>query len=693
MLTGGRHVAKVAVLWPITSLFANYVPQARNRFDKRTEFDFNVLSDLLLRLHHDFDYVDDDALANATIADGALRIGDEAHELLVLPPVTHVKLDAFEQIERFVVAGGRVLGTVFLPDRAFDGDGIVDVSERVTALFGVEPRATQRDFADEKKIRIDVREHDGGGRAAFVRAHALARRIPRKRQKELAPRQRELEPGQHEVPPDRHDPDPASAGATLVTERGDYFEPSRHWIVEPEGERVEITGEVAAERADVAVAVADAIDRLIEPDLELANDELFCLHRVKDGRDVYFVVNPTAEPQEADVGVAGDVEVVLWDPSTGEERPAVPSAFANGRTRFRLSLPPVGCVFVLTERARPWRIVDVEGAVVTSFEDGRVRANGTGGDAAITIERDGCTDVVAATAAAPPDVIALGGEWEFVAEDGNALVIGALLSMVEEEGATPERYAGVGADERDWLPLVPGAWEYQQPAEPGDPYPFAVWYRAKFEAEHVPARLELIVDGFAGADRRIYVNGAELTAAPTRSGLDSQMKSLDVTGDVRPGTNVIAIRLSLTRSTEGLLDLVKLIGDFSVADADAIAPPRRTLAPADWTSQGYPYYSGTGVYRRRFDLTAEAAAGRVVLEADAGDDALEVVVNGTSAGVRLWPPYTVDVTGLVRPGENELELRVANTPVNLLEAQARRSGLVAAPRLVPYADFEFVLPS
>jgi len=63
LLTGGRHVAKLAVLWPMTSLFANYTPQARNRFDRRTEFDFNVLTDLLLRLHHDFDYVDDEALA------------------------------------------------------------------------------------------------------------------------------------------------------------------------------------------------------------------------------------------------------------------------------------------------------------------------------------------------------------------------------------------------------------------------------------------------------------------------------------------------------------------------------------------------------------------------------------------------------------------------------------------------------
>ncbi|MBW3592550.1 MAG: hypothetical protein KY396_02555, partial [Actinobacteria bacterium] len=622
-----------------------------------------------------------------------LRIGLEAHALLVMPPVTHLKLEALEQIERFVAAGGRGLGSVFLPDRAFGRDDVVDVSERVAALFGVDPRETQREFGDEKKIRVDVREHDGGGRVGFVRADAIARRVPRKRRKELAPRQRQLEPGQHEVPPDRHDPDPTSAGAALVTERGDYFEPSRHWIVEPDGERLEITAEVAAEREEVAEVVADAVARLIEPDVELANDELLCLHRVKDGRDLYFVVNPTGEPQEGEIAVAGDVQPVLWDPSTGEERPAVPASYVDGRTRFRLALPPVGSVFVLTEPARPWRVVDANGVLVTAVEDGRVRARGGGGEATITIERDGRTDVVAATAALPSEPIVLDGEWDFVAEDGNALAIADVLATVEEEGSDPERYAAVDAEEREWLPLVPGAWEFQQPAEPAEPYPFAVWYRAKFEANHVPSRLQLIVDGFAGADRRVYVNGAEVTAASTRSDLDSQMRSLDVTSHVRSGANVIAIRLTLTRSTDGLLDLVKLIGDFSIEDDATLAPPRQTLRAADWTSQGHPYYSGTGVYRRRFDLTPEAAYAGLVLEADAGDDALEVVVNGTSAGVRLWPPYSVDVGALVRPGENELELRVANTPVNLLEAQARRSGLAAPPRLVPYAAYEFVVPS
>jgi hypothetical protein len=72
------------------------------------------------------------------------------------------------------------------------------------------------------------------------------------------------------------------------------------------------------------------------------------------------------------------------------------------------------------------------------------------------------------------------------------------------------------------------------------------------------------------------------------------------------------------------------------------------------------------------------------------DDVLEVIVNGRSAGVRLWEPYQVEVTDLLKPGDNTLELRVANTLVNLLERVERPSGLAGAPKLVPYQTFTFV---
>jgi hypothetical protein len=142
-----------------------------------------------------------------------------------------------------------------------------------------------------------------------------------------------------------------------------------------------------------------------------------------------------------------------------------------------------------------------------------------------------------------------------------------------------------------------------------------------------------------------------------------------------------------------LLDLLKLTGDFSLqrqADGEYwLSPARTSVSPLSWTLQGYPYFSGRAVYRKRFELPESFKGQRVFVEPAMEDDVLEVLVNGESAGVRLWAPYQVEITELLKSGENTLELRVANTLVNLLEAVERPSGLAGAPKLVPYQKFTF----
>jgi hypothetical protein len=187
------------------------------------------------------------------------------------------------------------------------------------------------------------------------------------------------------------------------------------------------------------------------------------------------------------------------------------------------------------------------------------------------------------------------------------------------------------------------------------------------------------------------VNDARCESAPVASGLDAQIAALDISGLVERGRNVVAVRLLVGGPTDGLLDLVKLVGDFRVTPGGAIAAAAGPARPAPWTEQGCPFYSGTGVYRRGVRLPESLAGMRVFVEADAGDDVLEVAVNGRSAGVRLWPPYSVEVTEHVVPGSNAIELRISNTAINLLSARPRPSGLRSAPRLVLRRDVELDL--
>jgi len=202
-----------------------------------------------------------------------------------------------------------------------------------------------------------------------------------------------------------------------------------------------------------------------------------------------------------------------------------------------------------------------------------------------------------------------------------------------------------------------------------------------------------VIDGFDGSHHELFLNGEPVTATPVRSSFDAQMRSVVLTPLVRTGRNVLGVRLVVDEPTGGIVDNVKLTGSFALGGGGATAyrlvAPVEQLEPASWTEQGYPFFSGTGVYRRTFDLPASFAAHRVFLEVPMRDDVLEVDVNGTPAGVRLWDPYVVEVTDLVHQGENEVALSVTNTLANLLNGMTRPSGLAGPPSLVPHASFTF----
>jgi hypothetical protein len=645
LLTGGRHVAKVAIVWPINAMFATYTPQEPTPANRRIEADFNALTDLLLRLHFDFDYVDEDALADADISGGAVHVGDEAYELLVVPPMTHCRLSTVARLEELIAGGGRALGMVMLPARAFDETGTVDVTGRMQALFGA---------ADDAPADGDVevvRGDHGAGATAFVRAAAIAQPLGRRL--------------------GRGDRAPADAET-------------------PAGEEAR-----AEDEGPIGAAVRAAIEALVDPDVTISNPDVQYLHRVRDGRDVVFLVNSTHAPQAAEVTLTGSLRPVAWDPSSGEERPIAPWANEGGRTRFRVELPPVGSLFVLGERPGEWSVVETNVAVDAIAGD-EVRGRTTsGGEAYVVLERDGRRERLADAGGEPPGAVVLDGEWEFAADGRNALVVRSWLASPGPVDAAPETIAAPDFAADGWLEMRGGAWSYQLPAEPEGEYPVDVWYRVEFEADEVPPSLQLVVDGFAGSDWELWANGTRVGERPVRSPFDSQMQVVELGPLAVPGRNVLAIRLTVTEPTGGLLDLVKILGDFGVAaGADGrermTAPPRRIPA-APWTDAVYLYLSGRGVYRRAVELPAGFAGHRVFLEAAMGDDVLEVVVNGTSAGVRLWDPYVVELTDLLRNGENTLELRVANTARNLLSGVARPSGLAGPPRLVPQRPVTFAL--
>jgi len=81
----------------------------------------------------------------------------------------------------------------------------------------------------------------------------------------------------------------------------------------------------------------------------------------------------------------------------------------------------------------------------------------------------------------------------------------------------------------------------------------------------------------------------------------------------------------------------------------------------DWAAQGLPHYSGGITYSQSFSLTQAHADAPLVLDLGRVRGTAQVTVNGRSAGVRIWRPYRFDVTGLLRAGDNRIEVTVYNT--------------------------------
>ncbi len=95
------------------------------------------------------------------------------------------------------------------------------------------------------------------------------------------------------------------------------------------------------------------------------------------------------------------------------------------------------------------------------------------------------------------------------------------------------------------------------------------------------------------------------------------------------------------------------------------------LALIDFSMHDNPaikYFAGTAVYRKSIKMDASFLASGKLILLDLGkmNDIASVKLNGKDMGVLWYPPYTLDVTGVIKPGENTLEISVTNNWANRL---------------------------
>jgi hypothetical protein len=112
-------------------------------------------------------------------------------------------------------------------------------------------------------------------------------------------------------------------------------------------------------------------------------------------------------------------------------------------------------------------------------------------------------------------------------------------------------------------------------------------------------------------------------------------------------------------------------GPWRVEFAKGWGAPARVELPSlmSWTEHSDPgvkYFSGSAVYTKSFNVPASMLRGDrlVVLDLGRVKNFATVTLNGRELGVLWKEPFTVDVTGAIRAGRNELRIKVTNLWVN-----------------------------
>jgi hypothetical protein len=317
VLTGGSHVAKVLMLYPINSIWTNYTPQERNSVGDVIEADFNYLTDTLLRLHYDYDYVDEDVLAGASIEDGTIRIRDEAFEVFVLPPVTHIKEATYNQLKAFVEGGGTLICTTLVPTGLLEVQGNGRIGS-VTDFFGLNPTDILARFESDDAVPFEVLRPQEN--VIFLQGEGIYNRRVRVETllEEVGPEGRAL-----------HDflRSPKQTGRALAT-AGSEPADSPWDTNEPHA----LIADFEAFEHEKREMLRSILESAATPDVRISDSDVFCLHRVKDGFDLYFLTNVT----QAHLGrVSISFERVgrpeLWNPNTGDTTPINVFSVEEGR--------------------------------------------------------------------------------------------------------------------------------------------------------------------------------------------------------------------------------------------------------------------------------------------------------------------------------------------------------------------------
>ncbi len=189
---------------------------------------------------------------------------------------------------------------------------------------------------------------------------------------------------------------------------------------------------------------------------------------------------------------------------------------------------------------------------------------------------------------------------------------------------------------------------------------------------HFPVKGNFDYSSFKAIVERTYlwkvsVNGTEVKHEEGKWWLDRAFGVYNISKYIKTGDNIITLKAS-PMSIHAEIEPVYIIGNFSVKPIDkgwSIEAPVKSLTAGRWKEQGMPFYSWGVTYSREYNIEKPEGNFEVRLGNWKGT-IVEVMVNGQPATVIAFPPYGTNVTGLIKPSINTIDVKVIGSLKNLL---------------------------
>ncbi|MBV5312611.1 MAG: hypothetical protein JZU47_04900, partial [Prolixibacteraceae bacterium] len=163
----------------------------------------------------------------------------------------------------------------------------------------------------------------------------------------------------------------------------------------------------------------------------------------------------------------------------------------------------------------------------------------------------------------------------------------------------------------------------------------------------------------------VSINGNEVSKTEGRYWIDKSFPEFAVGQFLKPGKNTLTLKAPRMNVLAEVMP-VYFIGDFLVKPAkqgfEITDGNISTLG--SWREAGLPFYSQKVAYSETFNVAKASGVNYKVKLNKWNGSVAEVLVNGQQAGLIAWQPNELDVTSVLKDGDNEITVKVVGSLKN-----------------------------